>query len=97
MHLTEIILKDGRRFEGIIDKQRLDPDVFDHSYIKLNENLFYIKDITSATTKEDRISSTEISDVDEIESMRELWEEYKKGRAHGIPLVEEEHKLSPGH
>ncbi len=98
MHLTEIILKDGRKFEGFIDEQRLDPDIFEHSYIKLlDDNLFYIKDIISATTKKDRVSSTKIGDVDEIENMRKFWKEYMEGKVDGIPLVEEEYRLPPEH
>jgi len=97
MHLTEIVLKDGKKFEGIIEKQRFDPDIFEHAYIKLDEQILYIKNIFSAITKADRISSTKTGDIDEIEKMQKLWEQYKRGEVMGISLVEEKYRLPSEH
>ena len=93
MHLTEIVLKDGRKFEGIIERQRFDPNIFEHAYIKLDGQILYIKNISSAITQADRISSTKTGDIDEIKKMRKLWEQYKKGEVLGIGLVEEKYRL----
>ena len=97
MHLTEIVLKDGRKFEGIIEKQRFDPDIFEHAYIKLDGQILYIKNISSAITKADRISSTKTGNIDEIEKMRKLWEQYKRGDVSEIGLVEEKYRLLSEH
>ncbi len=97
MHLTEIVLKDGRKFEGIIERQRFDPDIFEHAYIKLDGQVLYIKNISSAITQADRISSTETGNVDEIEKMREVWEQYKRREVRGIGLVEEKYRLPSEH
>ena len=95
MHLTEIILKDGRKFSGYIERTAFDPDTFEHSYIKLFKyyKIFYICDIKSAITESDRIGLNEVSDINKIEVMRQQWEEYKKGKIHEIPLVEEKYRL----
>ena len=97
MHLTEIVLKDGRKFEGIIEKQRFDPDIFEHAYIKLDGQILYIENISSAITKADRISSTKTGNIDEIEKMRKLWEQYKRGDVSEIGLVEEKYRLLSEH
>ena len=97
MHLTEIVLKDGKKFEGIIEKQRFDPDIFEHAYIKLDEQILYIKNIFSAITQADRISSAKTGDIDEIEKMRKLWEQYERGDVMGISLVEEKYRLPSEH
>ena len=97
MHLTEIVLKDGRKFEGIIEKQRFDPDIFEHAYIKLDGQILYIKNISSAITKADRISSTKTGNIDEIEKMRKLWWQYKGGEVLEIGLVEEKYRLPSEH
>jgi len=97
MHLTEIVLKDGRKFEGIIERQRFDPDIFEHAYIKLDGQVLYIKNISSAITQADRISSTETGNVDEIKKMREVWEQYKRREVRGIGLVEEKYRLPSEH
>ena len=97
MHLTEIVLKDGRKFEGIIEKQRFDPDIFEHAYIKLDGQILYIENISSAITKADRISSTKTGNIDEIEKMRKLWWQYKGGEVLEIGLVEEKYRLPSEH
>ena len=97
MHLTEIVLKDGRKFEGIIERQRFDPDIFENAYIKLDGQILYIKNISSAITKADRISSTKTGNIDEIEQMRKLWWQYKGGEVLGIGLVEEKYRLPSNH
>ena len=86
MHLTEIILKDGRKFSAPIETIKFDPDIFEYSYIKLfnSEELFYIQDIKSAKTKKDRISCYKFGDVDEIKRMRNLWNKYKKGEIKSL-------------
>lgn len=107
VRLTEIILKDGRSFKGYLHRQRFDPDIFEHSYIKLMQydtmqydTLFYIKDIESAITEGERISVTEIAAPhDLVESMRRDWKGGKEGKME-IPLflmVEEEYRLPSEH
>jgi len=97
MHLTEIILKNGRKFEGIIERQRFDPDIFEHAYIKLDGQILYLKNISSAITKADRISSTKTGNIDEIKKMQKLWEQYKRGEVLGIGLVEKKYRLPSKH
>jgi hypothetical protein len=89
MHLTRIVLKDGKKFSSSIEKIRFDNNIFEDSYIKLFDykEKFYIKDIKSAVTEKDRISINKIRGVDEIERMRKLWNRYKKGEIKGLCLV----------
>ena len=94
MHITEIELKDGRKFKDVIEAIRFDPDVFEHSYIKFfGEEPFYIKDIKSEVTKNERISINKRGDLDEIKSIKEYWEMYQRGEIRGLSLVEEKYKL----
>ena len=75
MHLTTIILKDGRKFASPIEKIKFDSEVFENSYIKLFDyrDIFYIKDIQSAITGMERVSINRTEDVDEIKRMKKYW------------------------
>ena len=90
MHLTKIVLKDGRKFADVMPKIGYDPNVFENSYIELSGNRFYVRDIASAITENERVSKTKIGDIDEIEEMRKQWEEYKSGKDEGLRLVDGE-------
>lgn len=74
MHLTHIVLKDGREFSSPIQEIKLDKENFENSYIKLfdYDEKFYVKDMQSAITEKDRISINKIGDVDEIKRMRKI-------------------------
>jgi len=89
MHNTIIILKEPKRegnlvklvFSSPIERAKLDPNKFEHSYIKLvGYNPIYIFQMLAAVTQEERISKTLEGDVDEIAAMRKTYDEYKTGR-----------------
>jgi hypothetical protein len=88
MHTTEICLKDGRRFSGIILEEKVNSEgKFDDSYIKLlkyiddKPEIFYVHDIKSAITKEERISISKLGDLDVIERMKYYYDIEKKSQA----------------
>ena len=84
MHLTTIILKDGRIFSSPIEKIQYDLEIFEKSYIKLFDypDMLYIKDMQSAVTEKERVSVNKIEDADEIKKMREYWEKCKSGEIY---------------
>jgi len=100
MHLTDIVLKDGRSLRGVIMHQRFDPVVFEHSYLEIYDGegyaMLYLKDIVSAVTRGERISIHRIGDLDELARLRNLWEQFSAGQLRGLSLVEPEYRLPPG-
>lgn len=83
--------------EAPLEKIRFDPDTFEHSYIKLSGyQPLYICDIQTAVTIKDRINIHTIGDIDEIQRMKKLWQEYKDGetRRYEKSFVEPELRYS---
>ena len=88
MHDTVVVLKKAIEEDGLVklilsaplERIRLDPDTFEHSYIKLyGHQPLYICDLQAAVTVKDRINIHTIGDIDEIQRMKKMWEEYKSG------------------
>lgn len=79
MHLTTIILKNGRKFCSPIKEIKIDNKNFENSYIILFDynKKFYVRGIQGALTEKDRSSTNKIEDIDEIERMKKLWK-YQK-------------------
>lgn len=97
MHPTILKLKDGREFCSPIEKIRLDPNVFEHSYLTLFEynEIFYFKDIESARTFTYTDGRNMKKTVDSMLDFKYWWEEeFVRKKVHGFPTVEEEYKLS---
>lgn len=86
MHDTIITLKEPNQDRlveliGTIERVRIDPDIFEYSYIKLfNHPISYICEMQAAVTKGDRTSVDNVGDIDEIKRMRKIWDEYKLGK-----------------
>ena len=88
MHNTSIVLKEnnekreltGKSFLAPIERIRFDSEIFEHSYIKLFDiEPFYLCDIASAITADDRISINTLGNRDEIAEMKKWWGRYKSG------------------
>ena len=97
MHITRLFLKNGKTINSILERQRLDPDVFENSYIKVCDfnEVFYIKEISSAITQRERVTINRIENLDEIANMKKNWEDYKAGKMElgEGDLVEPKYKL----